>query len=168
VLPANCREKALGLGLPENRIVTATPGAPLEIQGIRVEPLHALHGHAQFSVYRGANLADCGYLLTFGSWRIFQPGDTVLLQQHLELVDIHVLFFSPTIHNMFIDRSLILINALEPEHIFPQHFGTYRETEQNRYWTRGYPEEVRELLSPSLKRRFHSLDQGEVCLLAKD
>jgi L-ascorbate 6-phosphate lactonase len=72
-----------------------------------------------------------------------------------------VLFFSPTEHNMHIDPSLILINELEPEYILPQHRDTYRVTPENRYWTSGYPHEVRLRLSRPLQARYHILKQGQ-------
>src|SRR3989442_1598657 len=82
-------------------------------------------------------------------------GDSILTEEHLELEGIDVLFVSPTVHNMYIDRSLILINRLEPAYIFPQHYGTYREQPDNIFWTRGYPDELEERLSSSLRKRFH-------------
>lgn len=161
-VPANCEQKALDIGVPEQRLRMARPGQPFRLPGIEVEPLRALHGDRKFAVYRHANLDDCGYLLTMGGKRILQPGDTVLLQEHLELTEVDVLFVSPTVHNMFVDRSAILINTLEPDHIFPQHFGTYRQREDNLFWTKGYPDEVRTLLPASLQERYHILKQGEV------
>ena len=167
VVPANCVEKARGLGVPEARIVVARPREPFEFAGIRVEPQRALHGHTQFSVYRGANLDDCGYVISLGGRRIFEPGDSVLLQDHLEsLGGVDVLFVSPTEHNMHIANSKTLIETLRPDFVFPQHFGTYKVTEQNSYWTVGYPDELRASLSPEMQRRFHRLEQGEIFRIA--
>ncbi len=56
---------------------------------------------------------------------------------------------------------MILINRLQPAHIFPQHFGTYIETGENTFWTRGYPDELKLRLSQELQKRFHKLPQGE-------
>jgi L-ascorbate metabolism protein UlaG (beta-lactamase superfamily) len=111
-------------------------------------------------------MQDCGYVLSIGGKKILQPGDTVLLHDHLELAEIDALFVSPTDHNMHIDRSVILINALEPEHIFPQHFGTYMQTDQNRYWTKGYPDELKARLPRPMRARFHKLAQGQVYRIA--
>ena len=122
----------------------------------------ALHGHWHGSVYRHANMEDCGYLFALGGKRFLQPGDTVLLHQHLELSGVDVLFVSPTDHNMHVERSAVLINALEPAHIFPQHFGTYLETDDNRYWTKGYPDELKTVLPRRMQERFHKLAQGTI------
>ena len=66
---------------------------------------------------------------------------------------------------MYIDRSMILINRLEPDYIFPQHFGTYRQTEENAFWTRGYPDELKQRLSRELQERYHKLQQGELFVI---
>jgi eukaryotic-like serine/threonine-protein kinase len=75
------------------------------------------------------------------------------------LVDI--LFVSPTVHNMHVDRSAILINTLQPGLVIPQHFGTYREDDENRFWTKGCPDELRLALSTDLQRRCRKLVIGE-------
>ena len=54
-----------------------------------------------------------------------------------------------------------LINRLQPSHIFPQHFGTYTQTDENAFWTRGYPDELKLRLSGELQKRYHKLKQGE-------
>jgi L-ascorbate metabolism protein UlaG (beta-lactamase superfamily) len=163
VVPANCADRSRALGLPDSRLVTARPRQPFEVAGIPVEPQRALHGHTAFAVHRHANLDDCGYVLTLGGRRVFQPGDTVLLQDHLEdLGRVDVLFVSPTLHNTHLAASATLIETLRPAFVFPQHFGTYRPTEQNRYWTVGYPDELRAALSPAMQQRFHKLDQGAI------
>jgi L-ascorbate metabolism protein UlaG (beta-lactamase superfamily) len=167
VVPANCVDRARSCGVPDSRIVVARPRQKFEIAGIPVAPLRALHGHTDFAVYRRANLDDCGYLLTVGGRTLFQPGDTVLLQDHLEdLGGVGVLFVSPTLHNMHIAASRTLIETIRPEFVFPQHFGTYRPTDQNSYWTIGYPDELRAALSPEMQQRFHKLDQGAIFRIA--
>jgi L-ascorbate 6-phosphate lactonase len=165
VVPANGVDKARAIGIEASRIHVAQPGQPFDLPGLHVEPQRALHGHLYASVYRHANLEDCGYVFTMGGKRFLQPGDTVLLHDHLELTGIDVLFVSPTEHNMRIDRSAILINALEPEHIFPQHFGTYVQTEENRYWTKGYPDELKARLPKPVQARFHKLAPGQVYVI---
>jgi L-ascorbate 6-phosphate lactonase len=77
------------------------------------------------------------------------------------LKHVDVLFFSPTEHDTNIEPSVILINTLEPDYILPQHHSTFRTTETNYYWTVGYPIQVYNLLSQSLKERYHILKTGE-------
>jgi hypothetical protein len=90
-----------------------------------------------------------------------QPGDTYLLQDHLRLGHVNVLFFSPTEHNTYIDPSVILINTLNPDYIFPQHHSTVKITPTNRFWSKGYPDEVKIRLSKPLQTRYHLLQPGE-------
>jgi L-ascorbate metabolism protein UlaG (beta-lactamase superfamily) len=162
VVPASCQDKARGLGVPAARLCIARPGESLKVRGLPIEPIRALHGHLYGSVYRGASMQDCGYLISMAGTRLLQPGDTVLLHDHLEQASVDVLFVSPTEHNMAVARAAILINALEPAHIFPQHWGTYVETDANRYWTKGYPDELAAVLPRPMRERYHRLAQGEV------
>ncbi len=171
VLPQTCLRQALELGIPRERIIVPQPGRPFEIKGVKVDPTHAIHGNQEFTVLtREEDFIDsithsCGYVLTIQGKRFFQPGDSVLTEEHLNLKDIDVLFVSPTVHNMYIDRSMILINRLEPAYIFPQHFSTYREADDNLFWTRGYPDELKARLSAELQKRYHKLKQGEMFLI---
>lgn len=167
VLPRTCLEPVAGLGIPDERIVVAEPHRPVRLRGVRIEPIHAIHGDRDFTVLTHEDgfleglRYNCGYVITVGGRRFLQPGDSLLTEEHLALPDIDVLFVSPTVHNMHVDRSLILINRLEPGYVFPQHFGTYTEDPDSRFWTRGYPDELAERLSATLRRRFHRLSLGE-------
>jgi L-ascorbate metabolism protein UlaG (beta-lactamase superfamily) len=161
VMPANCVEDARRLGIPEGRITVASPRRPFELKGMKVSPLRAIHGNPKSAVYFDANLEDCGYLIEIGGRTFLQPGDSVLLEDHLFLKHVDVLFFSPTEHNMRVDPSVILINELDPEYILPQHRDTYRVTPENRFWTSGYPHEVKLRLSKPLQARYHILKQGQ-------
>jgi len=162
VMPATCLEAARNeVKIPENRIVVAEPRTEFDISGLHVEAIRAIHGNRNYAVYYEANLQDCGYVITMGGKRIFQVGDSVLLEDQLFLKDIDILFFSPTEHNTFIDRSVILVNTLEPEYIFPQHRDTFKVTPENRFWTNAYPYEVKLRLSKALQERYHILEMGE-------
>ncbi|MCZ6633034.1 MAG: MBL fold metallo-hydrolase [bacterium] len=167
ILPTNCLDNAREFGIPESRITIAHPFQAFELDGIPIEPRRALHGHTNFTVYRRANPEDCGYVLTLDGRKLYQPGDTVLLQEQLEdLEDTDILFVSPTLHNTHIEASKTLIEFLQPDYIFPQHFGTYIPNEQNSYWTVGYPDELKAVLPESLQTCFHKLDQGDVFHIA--
>ena len=138
ILPESCISIAEELNIPKERMVVAKPREPFEVLGIKIEPLRAIHGNANFSIYYKANLKDCGYVINIDGKRFLQPGDSYLLEDHLFLEDIDVLFFSPTEHNMYIDRSVILINTLNPDYIFPQHHSTVVINESTRFWAKGY------------------------------
>lgn len=163
VMPESCLEVARKLKIPEERIVVARPRTSFEVKGVKVDAIRAIHGNANFAIYYEANLHDCGYVFTLGGKKFLQPGDSYLLEDHLFLKDIDVLFFSPTEHNMYIDRSVILINTLDPEYIFPQHHGTiaFGKDDRYRFWAKGYPDEVKLRLSLPLQKRFHKLRPGD-------
>jgi L-ascorbate metabolism protein UlaG (beta-lactamase superfamily) len=168
VLPQTCSKRLTNQTVPDGRLMAPEPGKPLKIKGIRIEPIHAIHGNQEFTVLtREPDFIDsirqnCGYVFHVGGKRFLHPGDSVLTEQHLSLKDIDVLFVSPTVHNMYVDRSMILINRLQPAYIFPQHFGTFVQTDQNSFWTRGYPDELKLRLSDELKKRYHKLNQGQM------
>lgn len=161
VIPESCLSTARELGIPSNRIKIAKPGEPFEINGIQVRPLRAIHGNANFAIYEKANLQDCGYLLNVEGTTFLQPGDSYLLEDHLFLQHVDVLFFSPTEHNMYIDRSVILINTLSPDFIFPQHHSTVKVDETTRFWAKGYQDEVKIRLSKPLQERYYILKEGD-------
>jgi L-ascorbate metabolism protein UlaG (beta-lactamase superfamily) len=167
VLPRSCVKRLAGLPIPQGRIIVPEPLKPLAIKNVRVEPINAIHGNQEFTVLtREPDFAEsiatsCGYVFNIGGKRLLQPGDSVLTEQHLSLKDIDVLFVSPTVHNMYIDGSMLLINRLQPAYIFAQHFGTYQEAEDNIFWTRGYPDELKLRLSRGLQNRFRKPRLGE-------
>jgi L-ascorbate metabolism protein UlaG (beta-lactamase superfamily) len=167
VLPGPCLKEVADLGIAKERIIVPEPLQPFDVKGIHVEPVHAIHGNQEFTVLtREPDFIEkiahnCGYVLNIGGKRFFHPGDSVLTEEHLALKNIDVLFVSPTVHNMYMDRSMILINHLQPAYIFPQHFGTYRETEEEAFWMHGYPDELRLRLSQELQKRYHKLSLGQ-------
>jgi L-ascorbate 6-phosphate lactonase len=161
VMPESCLAEAHRMKIPDSRIIVARPREAFEVKGIHVEPVRAIHGNSNFAIYYDANLQDCGYLMTINGKVFLQPGDTYLLEDHLFIKNVNVLFVSPTEHNMYIDPSVILINALDPDYIFPQHHSTVAVNEENRFWAKGYPDEVRIRLSQARKDRYHILKPGD-------
>jgi len=171
VLPETCLAGAAAAGIPRDRMVVPQPLHPFEIKGVSVRPLHAIHGNQMFTVltrepdFVESIAHNCGYLIRLGGRTFFWPGDSVLTEEHLALRDVNVLFVSPTVHNMYLDRSAILINALEPDLVIPQHFGTYRQDDENMFWTKGYPDELHLALSADLRKRYRKLAPGEMLLV---
>jgi len=158
VLPESCLAIADTIGIPRDRIHIARPREDYVIKGVEVKALRAIHGNKDFAIYYEANLQDCGYVINLNGTTFLQPGDSYLLEDHLFLEHVDVLFFSPTEHNMYIDRSVILINRLQPDYILPQHHSTIKYDESSRFWAKGYPAEVRLRLTPELKGRYHIMD----------
>src|SRR5512143_2815666 len=48
VLPRPCLKEASKLPIPKARLIIPEPLQPFEVKGIRVEPLHAIHGNQEF------------------------------------------------------------------------------------------------------------------------
>ncbi len=164
VIPESCREKAMAIEGLEARTVFAKPGDVLEISGIRVECLRALHGHIGGTVYSGASMLDCGYRFFFGERWFYQPGDTVLLEEHLDL-KADVLFVSPTEHNMGVENAVRFIRMIHPGMVIFQHHSTYHENAENRFWTHGYVTEVLNALSEEERKRCVVPEQSGVIVL---
>ena len=165
VIPESCLEVAKELKIPPERIRIAIPRKKFTISGVNVTPIRAIHGNADFAIYYKANLQDCGYVIEVDGKRFLQPGDSFLLEDHLFLEDIDVLFFSPTEHNMHINNSLTLINRLEPKYILPQHHSTVIVNSNTFFWAKGYQKEVKEKLSKKLKDRYYILKEGDKLLI---
>jgi len=164
ILPRSCVNDAASAGIPESKIIYVVPGQSYAPNPwMNFETIRALHGHPGRSIYIKANFDDCGYLITLGGKRIFHPGDTVLMQEHLEqLNDIDLLFVSPTEHNMHIEGCLSFIEAVDPRHIYAQHFDTYIVTDRNAYWTTGYQEPLRMALSSKHRSRYTIPESGVI------
>jgi L-ascorbate 6-phosphate lactonase len=158
VLPRSCLQAADQLGIPPDRRIEAVPGQDLRLEGVTIHPLHAIHGDRYGSVYKEASFDDCGYVIDFHGLRVLHPGDSILLQEQLELQNIAVLLVSITEHNTWIENSARLANALRPRLILPMHYDTYT---RDIFWTVGEPEKVRALLNPELRERFRVVKQGE-------
>lgn len=151
VIPKSCQTKAEQIEGMCERAVFVQPGQHGQIGTIGYETVRAVHGHKQGTVYSGADLRDCGYVFLMNGKRIYQPGDTLLLEEHMEMAPVDVLFVSPTEHNTYVEHSLQLIEWLSPKTIVCQHFGTYEEPPINFFWAHGYVRELRDALPQQQK-----------------
>jgi len=162
LMPSSCEERIAEIGLDKKRIIITTPGVDISLAEleIQVKPIRAIHGHLMGSVYEGANLQDCGYIVSRKGFSFYQPGDTVVLHEHFDMKGIDLLFFSPTEHNMQIENSIRFIRLIKPNYIFPQHYASYITTRENSFWTKGYTDEVYEKLCDEEQKKFVKIPQG--------
>ncbi len=165
VIPESCIDIAKEMKIPENRIQIAIPRNNFEILGVKVSPIRAIHGNSDFAIYYKANLKDCGYVIEIGGKRFLQPGDSFLLEDHLFLNDIDVLFFSPTEHNTYIKNSITLIEKLKPEYIFPQHHSTVVVDSNTFFWAKGYHNEVKSKLNIQQQNKYFIPKEGNKFLI---
>lgn len=147
VIPESCREKAASIEGLAQRTVFCRPGDKLEMEGMQLECFRAVHGHIGGSVYSGASMLDCGYRFCFGRLWFYQPGDTILLEEHFEMPRVDVLFVSPTEHNMGAENAAKLIRLIKPGRAIFQHHSTYHEHADNLFWTHGFVQETLETLT---------------------
>ena len=165
LIPESCREKAMNIDGLAARSTFVKPGMMLEAAGVQFHCIRAIHGHIGGSVYSGASALDCGYRFTFGGLTFYQPGDTLLLEEHMDMKGVDVLFVSPTDHNTGFEHTVRLIRMLKPERIIFQHHSTYHENDDNRFWTHGYIQETLALLTPEERAKCVIPDQYSVVLL---
>ena len=162
VMPLSCTERARQLGLSRDRIIDARHGQAVSFEHLTIEPVKALHGHLQGSVYSGASFQDCGYVIRDDRWTIFHPGDSVLLQEHLEMAAPHVFLVSITEHNMWVRNSVFLANQWKPQYILPMHYDTY---DKDLFWTIADPAAVAAQLDDDVRQNYVIVAQGERLLL---
>ena len=163
LLPESCIAQQKEAGLPAERVRFVAPGLEIALEPwLNVKTIRAIHGHKLHSVYEHANLLDCGYVVEFNARTVFQPGDSVLLQQHLELAPMDVLMVSPTEHNTHINGSITMIKSIRPKNIIAQHFGTYHVNEDNAFWTQGFPDELLQALPMEDRGKFIKPVQGSL------
>lgn len=166
VIPESCKEKALSIDGLEGRSIFVKPGDRLDWDGLQAECSRAVHGHIGGSVYSGASMLDCGYRFFFGGLWFYQPGDTMLLEEHFSMPRVDVLFVSPTEHNMGIENTVRFIRMVKPGKVIFQHHSTYHEHDDNRFWTHGYVDEVFAALSQEERNKCIVPDQETMVELA--
>lgn len=141
-IPLSCQEKMSYLSIDRQRITYVKPHDNISFDDLQIECVRAIHGHKEGTIYRNASLLDCGYIFHMENMSIYQPGDTVILEEHLSLSPMDVIFISPTEHNTLINDSIWLIQKLKPQYTIAQHFGTYHENKKNYFWSHGYVNEL--------------------------
>lgn len=161
-IPKSCEQKALDIGIPPHRLTLVEPYNKYSICGINFITTRAVHGHFNGSVCSMANMQDCGYIVEVCGKTIYQPGDTLLLEEHFAMSYVDVLLLSSTEHNLAVDNSVMLINMLKPHYILPQHHSTYVEAPDNLFWTHGYVDEVFAQLNKEQQDRFIVLTQEDI------
>jgi len=162
-------EKVAGLGLSPERVRVTEPGVAFDVGRVKVEPTPADH---PWQLRDPARFGPpwkpedcCGYLIDTPDGRIWCPGDTRLLDDHVQMQDVDVLLLDVgrSEYHLGVDNAARLANILDPPHIIPYHWGTYDAAEHPAY--NGDPAEVAgKLHNPE---RFHLLAPGEGFTLRK-
>jgi len=158
-----------GLGISPKRVRVTEPGAAFDVGGVTIEPTPADHPWQLRDPERFGppwKPEDCcGYLIDTPDGRIWCPGDTRLMDDHVQMqgVDVLLLDVGRSEYHLGVDNAARLANILDPPHIIPYHWGTYDAPDHAAY--NGDPAEVKaKLRNPDA---FHVLAPGEGFTLRK-
>lgn len=69
----------------------------------------------------------CGFILNIKKYRLFFPGDTRLMEEHLDVKDIDLLALDVSMDEYHLNHTsaVVLANNLPNAYLFPVHYGTY-------------------------------------------
>lgn len=146
------------LRVSQERIRIARYGQTIQVAGITVVPTVASHEEDAIHSWRGD---CCGFLIKVAGLSIWHPGDTELLEEHLELRDMDVLMLPIAPHMLDTEGAIRLANATRARHIIPCHYGTY---DSDFYWCVGDPQAVRSGIE-NAAQRYHLLGVGDKLIL---
>lgn len=156
------------LGLKEHRGMAHRRGQSFRIGALEIEVTPAFHPHQlltkDFTSYFGPEDC-CGYRITTPDGVIWIPGDSLLMNEHLEQKGVDLMFsdFSDNASHFGLDFSIGLANVHEQADLIAYHFGTFYGPDHD--WCNANPEEAR----PRLRRpeRLHVLAPGEKHVLRR-
>jgi len=152
------------MGLPPERIRTAVVDETIEVEQISITATPADHPWQLRDPEKYGEPWKpgecCGYLIDTPDGRIWFPGDTRLMDEHVQMqgVDVLLLDVSHCDSHLGVDNAARLANTLKPPHIIPYHWGTYDAPDEAAH--NGDPAEVEAKLDDS-SRRFRVLAPGE-------
>lgn len=162
--PPPVTRRMLDLGLPEDRAHVARAGESFQVHRIKITPTPADHpwqlrDPQKFGPPWGP--ADCcGYLLETRDGTIWCPGDTRLMDEHVQMqnLDLLLLDVGHSEYHLGVENAARLANLLDVPHLIPYHWGTYDAPDHPAY--NGDPAEVAGKLRDA-EKRFHTLAPGE-------
>jgi L-ascorbate metabolism protein UlaG (beta-lactamase superfamily) len=147
-------QKLRQFGIPEARIRVARYGQQMRVGGITVTPTPAKHEEDLIHTERGD---CCGYLIQAAGVRLWDPGDSELLEEHLKVKDVDVLMVSIAPHVFDTEEAARLANATKARHVIPCHYGTF---DSDLYWCTGDPASLTTRIE-NARQRYHVLGIGE-------
>lgn len=157
-------EALRNLGIPRERICEHTHHSVFYIGGVRVRMTGAFHPHQLGNPLgnRGwyFGVEDCtGYRLETQDGIIWDPGDSILMEEHLRNRDADLVFmdFSDNEHHFGRRLAIQLANALSRSELIMFHWGTAYAPENDSF--NSDPKMVAPHIIPS--ERLHVLNPGE-------
>lgn len=119
------------LGVNPKRVSVCRVGEKIDVDGILVQITPADHPWQLQAIERGGRpyrMGECcGYILNTKDGRIFFPGDTRLMEEHLDIKDIDLLVLDVSKDEYHLNHvsAAVLANNLPNAYLFPTHYGTY-------------------------------------------
>ncbi len=162
--PPPVQRALIDLGVPEARTRVAAVGDTTEVGNARLGPTPADHPWQLRDPERlGSPWGPgdcCGYVIDTPDGRLWCPGDTRLMDEHLQMhsIDLLLLDVSRNEYHLGVENAARLASALEAPHIIPYHYGTYDAPDHSAY--NGDPAEVAARI-PHADRRMHLLAPGQ-------
>ena len=143
------------LGINPKQVSVCRIGEKMNIGDISVEITPADHPWQLMARERGGRpyrMGECcGFIFNTKDGRLFFPGDTRLMEEHLEIKDIDLLALDVSKDEYHLNHvsAVILANNLANAYLFPVHYGTY-ESEKPAHI--GEPEDIYPKISNANKR----------------
>lgn len=118
------------LGLAEGQGVSHTPGETFGIGNLEISLTPAFHPHQLFNTDFETYFKPedcCGYKITTPDGVIWIPGDSLLMNEHLEMKDVDLLFidFSDNASHFGLDFAIGLANVHERADLIMYHWATF-------------------------------------------
>jgi L-ascorbate metabolism protein UlaG (beta-lactamase superfamily) len=123
--------KLTKMGIEPELVDVCRYGDPIEIKGLKIEVTPADHPWQLQDPARCGKpfrAGDCcGYILNTPDGRIFFPGDTRIMEEHLSIknIDVLALDVSECAYHLNHPAAILLANNLSDAMILPLHYGTY-------------------------------------------
>lgn len=139
-------ERLARLGVPPEQIITLRVYESMKVGDILVESTPADHPWQLKDLARGGRPYRagecCGYILNVPEGRMFFPGDTRLMEEHLRIPDIDLLALDVSTCEYHLNHTsaAVLANHFDHAVLLPFHYGTY-DCPNVAAW-RGEPEEI--------------------------
>jgi L-ascorbate 6-phosphate lactonase len=110
VVPAPIVDLVTESGIPSDRVVGVQPGDPIELAGVRIRAVPAMHGVTMDDAYgfgeelSGGAIRFLGYVMDFGGVRLYHAGDTI-----------HYAGMENSLRELRIDVAMLPINGRDAQ-----------------------------------------------------
>lgn len=124
IAPPPVRTRLEEMGVPEARLVTAREGESIPVGEAQVRVTPALHDWQQTHPWQRGDC--CGFIVKTPDGTVWHPGDTRLLDEHLQVRGVDVLFFDVAVCRSHLgpEGSARLAATCGAADLIAYHYGT--------------------------------------------